>query len=216
MRIRVVIAEDNPFLAQSIKEKLELFPDEIKFKYIAFNGKELLEKLSHDPVVDVILMDLEMPEMDGIAATREINNRYPQIKIIIQTVFDDDEKIYQAVKAGAMGYLLKDEPPHRLYEAIQAVMEGGALMSQSVMAKSLKLLQHPERLHLADQRDFGLSKREREILQQLSKGLNHKQIARNLFISPATVRKHIENIYRKLGVNNKVQAVRKAEENGLV
>jgi len=216
MKTRVVIAEDNPFLAQSIKEKLELFPEEIKFKYIASNGRDLLDKLEEDSVVDVILMDLEMPEMDGIQATREVTNRYPQIKIVIQTVFDEDEKIYRAIKAGAMGYLLKDEPPQRLFEAIQAVMAGGALMSQSVMAKSLKLLQHPERIRYREARDFDLTRREREVLEQMSKGLNHKQIARNLFISPATVRKHMENIYKKLEVNNKIQAVQKALQYKLI
>ncbi len=215
MKIRVAIAEDNYRLAQSIKEKLELFPKDIEVKFIASNGKELLDLLALDHAVDVILMDIVMPEMDGIETTAEITQKYPQIKIIMQTVFDDEQKIYNAIQAGAIGYLLKDEPPHKVYEAIKAAMEGGASMSQSVMAKSLQLLRNPKR---ADQtvEDFGLSKREIEVLKQLNRGLDYKEISKNLFISPATVRKHMENIYRKLGVNNKIRAVKKALSKNII
>jgi len=215
MKIRVAIAEDNYRLAQSIKEKLELFPKDIEVKFIAANGKELLDLLARDHAVEVILMDIAMPEMDGIEATAEVSQKYPQIKIIMQTVFDDEQKIYHAVQAGAIGYLLKDEPPHKVYEAIKATMEGGASMSQSVMAKSLQLLRNPSRVKQTAE-DFGLSKREIEVLRQLDRGLDYKEISKNLFISPATVRKHMENIYRKLGVNNKIRAVKKALSKNII
>ncbi len=216
MKIRVAIAEDNSFLARTIKEKLELFPDDIDLKYIAYNGIDLLKYLDQNSAIDVILMDIEMPDMDGIETTRFITRKHPQIKILMQTVFDDEERIYEAVNAGAMGYLLKDEPPGKVVESIQTVVSGGASMSDTVMAKSLKLMRDPERVQIRKTQDFGLTEREIEIIQQLSHGLDYKEISANLFISPATVRKHLENIYRKMDVNNKMQAVQLAIENKLI
>ncbi|NOZ73858.1 MAG: response regulator transcription factor [FCB group bacterium] len=216
MKIRVAIAEDNSFLAQSIKEKLELFPEDIELIFIASNGEELLELLDQSGPVDVVLMDIEMPRMDGIQATRFLREKHPQIKILMQTVFDDEQRIYDAVNAGAMGYLLKDEPPHKVIESIRAVVAGGASMSESVMAKSLELLRNPDRAKTSKSEDFGLTEREIDVLQQIRQGLEYREISANLFISPSTVRKHLENIYRKLDVNNKMQAVNKAIENKLI
>lgn len=217
MNIKIAIAEDNNFLAQSIEEKLALF-DDFKFKFRGKNGAELIGKLEEDHAIDLILMDIQMPEMDGIRATELIKNRYPQIKIVMLTVFDDDENIFNAIKAGADGYLLKETTPTELKNGILQVMDGGAAMTPSIAAKTLVLLRNPERItsDKVQQEDISLSKRETEILEQLSKGLNYQLIAENLFISPPTVRKHIENIYKKLQVHNKMEAVQKAMKNNLI
>ena len=141
--IRIAVAEDNAFLAKSIQDKLALFPGELKFKFHAFNGKLFLEKLAEDTTVDVVLMDIQMPEMDGIETTRIISERFPQIKVIMLTVLDDEESIFQAILAGANGYLLKDENPRVLLESILSIVEGGAPMSAGIASKALRLLRNP-------------------------------------------------------------------------
>lgn len=217
MKIRVALAEDNEMLALSIREKLELFADELEFCFRAANASDLLDVLREEELPDVILMDIEMPEMDGIAGTREVKKRHPQIKIVMLTVFDDEEKIFLSIQAGANGYLLKDETPDKIYEGIKMIMAGGAPMSPTIAAKSLNLLRNPI---VVDEKeadaDYALSKRQVEVLEQLSQGLDYQQIAANLYISPATVRKHIENIYEKLQVHNKMQAVQKARRQRLI
>lgn len=216
--IRIAVAEDNPFLAKSIQEKLALFPGELKFKFHAFNGKLFLEKLAEDPMVDVILMDIQMPEMDGIETTRFISERYPQIKIIMLTVLDDEESIFQAILAGANGYLLKDENPRVLLQSILSIVEGGAPMSSGIALKALRLLRNPIKPHeeKPDTERPELSPREIDVLNQLSKGMDYKQIAENLIISPSTVRKHIENIYGKLQAHNKIEAVKIAQKHRII
>ena len=213
---RIAFAEDISSLAQAMKAKLEL-NKELQLKHVAANGKELLLQLEQDHNVDVILMDIKMPEMDGIQATAYIHNRWPQIKVIMCTVFDDDEHIFQAILAGASGYLMKDESPVSLFKAIEECLSGGAPMSPLIARRSLEMLRKgAPQVTASEKDDYNLSKREIEILEQLSKGLTYTVIADNLFISPGTVRKHIENIYRKLQVNNKVEAVKKASDNRLV
>lgn len=216
--IRIAVAEDNAFLAKSIQEKLALFPGELKFKFHAFNGKLFLEKLAEDTNVDVILMDIQMPEMDGIETTRIISERYPQIKVIMLTVLDDEESIFQAILAGANGYLLKDENPRVLLQSILSIVEGGAPMSSGIALKALRLLRNPIK---PDEEKFDtqrpeLSPREIDVLNQLSKGMDYKQIAENLIISPSTVRKHIENIYSKLQAHNKMEAVKIAQKHRII
>ena len=216
MNIRIAIAEDNFFLARVIEEKLSFFPG-LKLKFTAVNGKDLIEKLKKDPVVDLILMDLEMPVMNGIEATEEIRRRYPQIKIVMLTVFDNDENIFNSIKAGADGYLLKETEPQKLYEGIVETLSGGAAMTPSIALKTLKLLRNPvDFQNPAPEEEVKLSAREIDVLEQLSKGLSYSVIAGNLFLSPSTVRKHIENIYKKLQVHNKLEAIQKAERNKLI
>ena len=216
--IRIAVAEDNAFLAKSIQDKIALFPTQLKFKFQAFNGKLFLEKLTEDPNVDVILMDIQMPEMDGIETTRFISERYPQIKVIMLTVLDDEESIFQAILAGANGYLLKDENPNMLLESILSIVEGGAPMSAGIALKALRLLRNPLKpeQQTATAKKPELSSREIDVLNQLSKGMDYKQIAENLIISPATVRKHIENIYAKLQVHNKMEAVNLAQKHRII
>lgn len=217
MKLRIAIAEDNHFLAKAIREKLSFFED-LSVKFVAKNGAELIGKLAEDQRVDVILMDIQMPEMDGIKATEMIKNQYPQIKIIMLTVYDDDEYIFKSIKAGANGYLLKEIEAPKLYNSILEVLNDGAPMTPSIALKTLNLLRNPtfESTKQEDLEEIKLSKRETEILIQLSKGLNYNAIAENLIISPSTVRKHIENIYKKLQVHNKMEAVLKARKRNLI
>lgn len=214
--IRIAITEDNYFLAQATKEKLSFF-DGIQVKFIAENGVQLLDELSENSNIDLILMDIEMPEMNGIVATEHVKKRYPQIKVLVLTVFDDDENIFNAIKNGADGYLLKETAPDELFKGIQETIEGGAAMSPSIAARTLKLLRNPllESSSTPDE-TVKLSPREVEVLEQLSKGLSYQLIAENLHLSTGTVRKHIENIYSKLQVNNKLEAIEKARTNRII
>ena len=214
--IKTVIVDDNTFLIKAIQEKLSFF-DEIQIKFTALDGSDLLTKISNNHNIDVILMDIDMPILNGIEATEIIKNKYPHIKVIMLTVFDNDENIFNAIKAGADGYLLKEVEPKTLYEGIIDTLNGGAAMNPSIALKTLKLLRNPIDLdNKKEEEIIKLSGREIDVLEQLNKGLNYINIAENLFLSPATVRKHIENIYTKLQVHNKLEAVQKAKKNNLI
>ncbi len=216
MNLKIAIAEDNSFLARSVIEKLSFF-DDLNYKFRGINGAELIGKLAEDHRIDVVLMDIKMPEMDGIKATEIIKSRYPHIKIIMLTVFDDDENIFNAIKAGANGYLLKEINAEKLHSSILEVVNGGAPMTPSIAVKTLKLLRDPTIIEKKeDLEQLKLSQREIDVLEHLSTGLNYNEIADNLIISPATVRKHLENIYKKLQVHNKMEAVVKARKHKLI
>lgn len=216
MSLKVAIVDDNSFLIHAIKEKLSFF-DEVAIKATALNGSELLAKLEENHNLDVILMDIEMPVLNGIETTQIVKQKYPQIKIIMLTAFDNDENIFNAIKAGADGYLLKEINPQELYDGIRDTLNGGAAMNPSIALKTLKLLRNPIDIQNPnDQEVISLSKREVEVLEQLSKGLSYTAIADNLFLSPSTVRKHIENIYKKLQVHSKIEAVQKAKNHNII
>ena len=211
MNLKVAIVDDNSFLIHAVKEKLSFFED-IVVKHTAVNGSDLLTKLESNHNVDLILMDIEMPVLNGIETTAIVKQKYPQIKIIMLTVFDNDEHIFNAIKAGADGYLLKEINPELLYNGIKETLNGGAAMNPSIALKTLKLLRNPQQIeNVKDKEEISLSNREVEVLEQLSTGLSYTAIADNLFLSPSTVRKHIENIYKKLQVHSKIEAVQKAK-----
>lgn len=216
-KIKLTIVDDNTFLARAIKEKLVDF-EELDIKYMVFNGSELLAKLEKSHNLDLVLMDIEMPVLDGIETVRIVKQKYPHIKVLMLTVFDNDENIFNAIQAGADGYLLKEIEADKLYNAITETMEGGAAMSPSIAVKTLKLLRYPERQESlsAKEEAIELSAREQEVLEQLAEGLSYTVIAKNLYLSPSTVRKHIENIYKKLQVHNKLEAVQKARRQSLI
>ena len=215
MSTRLVIVDDNVFLQKAVAEKLSFF-DDLVLKFTANNGNDLLSKLEKNKNIDLILMDIEMPECNGIEATKLVKSKYPQLKIIMLTVFDNDENIFNAIKAGADGYLLKEVNPKELHQGIIETLNGGAAMNPSIALKTLKLLRNPVDFERNDQEDVKLTNREIEVLEQLSKGLSYNVIADNLFLSPGTVRKHIENIYTKLQVHNKLEAIQKAKDNNLI
>nr|MCU0405323.1 response regulator transcription factor [Chitinophagaceae bacterium] len=181
----------------------------------AQNGKDFLEQLkanSQGAQPDIVLMDIDMPVMDGITSVRETKLRYPQIQVLMLTIFDEDEKIFQAITAGADGYLLKDEPVEKIREAIINLLEmKGAPMSPGIARRVLKLLGRPPLTATTQEEpksdtDTALSEREQSILQLLVDGLGYKEIANQLGISPNTVRNHISKIYKKLHVNTRAQA----------
>lgn len=214
--IKIGLVDDNPTLLRNISQNLSTF-DEIEIVFKAYNGLDALEKLNHHRP-DVILMDIEMPEMDGIQATLEIKSRNPEQKIMMLTVLDREDKIFEAIKAGATGYLLKDEKPSRILACIEELMDGGAPMSPIIAMKTLEILRNQQVLsHKIDTiqspETFNLTKREIEILEKITNGLNYNQIAEQLFISAKTARKHIENIYQKLHVHSKLEAVKLAQKN---
>lgn len=214
MPIHIAIAEDNSFVRKATLQRLEPHP-QIVVKYLANNGEELLQQLQKDARIDLVLMDLQMPIMNGIETTLQVKKLYPQIKVLVLTMFDDDEYLFNTIMAGASGYILKEDNSNQLFQSIMDTVTGGAAMSAGIALKTLNLIRNPLQPDI-EINDYGLSKREIELLTQLKNGLTYEQIAANLFISYHTVRKHIENIYRKLHVNNKVDALHKASQNRLV
>jgi DNA-binding NarL/FixJ family response regulator len=214
--IKIAIVDDNSFLIKATQEKLSFFED-FDVKFSAFDGQNCIEKLELNHNIDLILMDIEMPIMNGIEATQIIKNRYPQIKIIMLTVFDNDENIFNAIKAGADGYLLKEVNPKDLQQGIIDTLNGGATMTPSIAMKTLRLFREPVNFENTTIKDeVVLTTREIEVLEQLSKGIKYNDIAENLFLSAGTIRKHVENIYTKLKVHNKLEAIAKAKTNNLI
>ncbi len=207
--INIAIVDDNATLRQQLQENL-LVSGEVNILFTAVNGKDALDKLLTTKVLpQVILMDIEMPEMNGIETTAIITTE-TDIKVLILTVFDTDEKIFEAIKAGAAGYLLKDSKTSRILQAIDDLLHGGAPMSPHIASKTLEFLRAANNTPKEMQpQDYDLSERETDLLRQLVQGLSYQQIADKLFISHGTVRKHIENIYGKLHIHSKVEAVNK-------
>ncbi len=207
--INIAIVDDNATLRQQLQENL-MVSGEVNILFTAINGKDALEKLLTSKILPhVILMDIEMPEMNGIETTAIITTE-TDIKVLILTVFDTDEKIFEAIKAGAAGYLLKDSKTSRILQAIDDLLHGGAPMSPHIASKTLAFLRTASNSPKEMQpKDYDLSDRETDLLRQLVQGLSYQQIADKLFISHGTVRKHIENIYGKLHIHSKVEAVNK-------
>lgn len=210
-KISIAIAEDNPLALKSILKKLSGF--ENLFVLIkAANGSVLLDEFKNQQA-NIVLMDIEMPVMDGISTTKQLKELYPGVKVIMLTTFDDDDKIFNAILVGAVGYLLKDENAEYIYKAILDIRSGGAAMSAGIALKTLNFIKSNTEKAKHKTENNVLSQREMEILSELKNGFGYKKIADRLFISEGTVRKHIENIYRKLHVNNKVSAVNIATGN---
>ena len=216
MKLHIAIVDDNSFLIQSIKDKLLLF-NNIVISFIANDGIQCMDQLLADKRPNLILMDIEMPGQNGIITSFQVKQKFPHIKIIILTVFDNDEHIFNAIQAGADGYLLKETPPDILYNSIVETLNGGAVMTPSIAMRTLQFLWSPLCLSSENLSDRSqLTKREIDVLEQLSKGLTYTLIADNLCISPSTVRRHTENIYRKLQVHSKVEAITLAKQKRMI
>lgn len=221
--LRIGIVDDKSINRGIIADKIRQFNIELCF--VAVNGNDCLEQLKGLPpgkLPTVIFMDLEMPELDGVQTISIARSLYPDIYFIVLTVFDDDDKIFEAIKAGAHGYLLKDESAAELYNAvINAVENGGAPMSAAIARKTLNLLSRtepPARSKTADTDLLStlLTKREIEILHHTINGYDAKKIASLLDISVLTTRKHVANIYQKLHINSKAQIISLAHKNNWV
>ncbi|MBK8944003.1 MAG: response regulator transcription factor [Ignavibacteriae bacterium] len=177
-------------------------------------AEDLIEKIDQNEP-DIILMDIQLPGMSGIEAVKKIKNKLPNINIIMLTVHEDNKNIFEALMAGASGYLLKTTPPEQIIEAIKDAHEGGSPMNSSIANKVINLMRIAHSDKDLDNK-IDLSERETEILQKISNGTGYKNIADELFISIHTVRYHIRNIYDKLKVHNQSEAVSKALKKGLI
>jgi len=219
MAIRIAITDDKRLIRSNLVEQLSFY-EEITVVFQAADGMEFLKNmknLSSAELPQVVLMDIEMPVMDGIETVSIGKEVYPEVHFLMLTVFDDDEKLFEAIKAGASGYLLKDEKISNIVDGIaEIVYEGGVPMSPRIARKALNLLKNQPQAANGQQTaivDFQLSAREQEILNRIVDGLNYHQIGERLFISPHTVRKHIDNIYKKLHVSNRASAIKIALAN---
>ncbi len=198
MEIRVFIYDDNHSRRDSLKALIELSP-EMSFCGEAPNCSQArIDMETCFP--DVVLMDINMPDVDGIQGLKTIKTAFPHIKVLMQTVFDDTDKIFECIRNGASGYILKKDPPQRIIQAIQEVNDGGAVMNPGIALKVLSYFK-PEKVNNP------LSKRETEVLQLLSEGISYKMVADRLFLSFNTVNTHVKNIYQKLHVSSLGEAI---------
>ena len=225
MPVNIAIVDDKASNRSIIKDKL-LRHKIFDVSLTAENGKDFLDKmkvLPLDKLPSVVLMDLEMPEMDGVDAVAAGSYLYPSVKFVMLTIFDDEEKIFKAIKAGAFGYLLKDESAENIAETLEQMHENGVgPISPGIAHKILQLVQNntvsliQKHIPEKDKTPFNLTEREQEILKLLVQGLQYKEIGSQLQISPNTAKKHVMNIYAKLHVNSKAQALVLAYEKGLI
>ncbi|MCF2505310.1 response regulator transcription factor [Dyadobacter sp. CY107] len=214
MDIQVAIFEDNKLLRDALRTILNGTAG-----YKCTGSYENGYNWENDIVFskpDVILMDIEMPGMNGIQITKLVTQKFPNVSVLIQTVFNDTDKIFNALASGASGYILKSDPPVKFLEAITEVFHGGAPMSPTVAKKVLGFFSHENFIRVEPgSTDFPLTDREKEVLGLMVSGNDLKKISEKAFISYETVRTHVKHIYRKLHVASKSEAVMKAKQQGL-
>lgn len=212
MSIRVAIFDDNHSLRYGL---YQLINGSEGFVCVGAyeNCKTVLRDIK-DCAPDIVLMDIAMPGIDGIEAVRIIRQKHPALKILMQTVFQDDDKIFHSILAGANGYILKNASAIRILESVKEIFEGGAPMSPSVATRVLQMVSNPIKINTASK--FDLTDRELEILRLLVKGRSYKILASELAISIDTVRTHIKNIYEKLQVHSMTDAVLTAIRQNIV
>lgn len=214
MDIRVAIFEDNKLLRGALQT---IINGTQGFSCVGtFPDCNRLQSDIDSTSPHVVMMDIEMLGMNGIDATAMITNEYPDIKVLIQTVFNDSERIFKAICAGASGYILKSDPPAKQLEALKEVYNGGAPMSPTIAKQVLQFFTRKNVILVApDDTTQALSEREREILSLMLQGHNYKTIATQVFISYETVRSHVKHIYKKLHVASRAEAIMKATQQGL-
>ena len=221
MKTSVVICEDQP---QILKNQLKILQESQEIEVIgtALSGEATLELLEKKQP-DVLLQDLGLPRMSGIDVTREVKRRWPSVEVLIFTIFDEEEKVIAAVKAGASGYLLKGATSDKIVEAIREVRAGGSVIQPNLARRLLKHFHVPEeplpepaKPLLPEPSGRPLTQREIDILRLIAKGLSNAEAARVLSLSRATVRTHLEHIYEKLEVTNRVEAVTEGLRKGII
>ena len=212
MEIRIAIFEDNKTLRESLRQLVDSEPDFLCTGVFADANKLVRNIQLSTP--DVVMMDINMPGISGIEAVQQIRAQFPQIRILMQTVFEENDKIFAAICAGASGYMLKKTPPLKMIEAVRETFLGGAPMTASVAGKVLEMFRAQQPAAKAEYID--LSEREKEILALLVKGNSYKSIASTCFISIDTVSTHVRHIYEKLHVHSKSEAVAKALQQKLI
>jgi DNA-binding NarL/FixJ family response regulator len=210
--IRILVADDHPIVRDGLVAILSTQPD-LDVVAEAGDGQEVLAQVAQSQP-DVVLLDLEMPQLDGVETLRRLRERHPQTRVIIFTAFDTDERILAAVQAGAQGYLLKGAPRQEVFNAIRVVHEGGSLLQPVVASKLLRQMSAPAAgdAGLVDP----LTPREQEVLNYLAQGLQNKEIAQKLVISERTVKFHVSSILTKLEAGNRTEAVAVAAQRGLI
>jgi DNA-binding NarL/FixJ family response regulator len=235
--LRLFVVEDQPKILKNQLKLLESFSD-IQIVGTALSGEEALEELGRlQQPPDVILCDLGLPQMSGIDVTREVKRRTPSVEILIFTIFDEEDKVVEAIKAGAAGYLLKGAEAEKIVEAIKEVKQGGSVIQPSLARSLLRHFRMPEQgapppgmlkseEEAQREREQGappppsgrraLTERELECLQIIAKGLSNNEAARVLGLSKATIRTHLEHIYQKLDVTNRVEAVTEGIRQGII
>jgi len=209
--IKIIIADDHPLIRQGLRVVIEAQPD-MELVAEASNGEQAIQQaLALKP--DIVIMDLQMPVKDGLAATREIAQTNPQVQVLILTSFPDDDNVYTAIKAGAMGFLLKDSSAEYLLDAIRTVSRGESVLHPTIARKLMQEIRQPPRLPPTTE---PLTPREVEVLGCLTQGMANQQIARQLSISVRTVSTHVRNILDKLHLANRTQAALYALDQGIV
>jgi DNA-binding NarL/FixJ family response regulator len=214
-KIRLLIVEDERLTREALARLLALEED-IEVIGQAPHGKEAL-RLARETIPDVLLTDINMPEMDGIELTRRIKQELPSVGVVILTIYHDDANVFQAIKAGATGYVLKDSPPEETVAAIRAIHRGDSLLHPSIAARVIQEFNRISTQRAADMKLFSeLTDREIEVLREVATGKRNREIADTLFISEKTVKNHISNILFKLQVNDRTEAAVLAMRGGLV
>ncbi len=217
MSIKILICDDQSLFREALRILLSAYTD-LEVIGEASNGEEALRfTVTHSP--DVILMDLRMPMMDGVEATRRINQLGKGTRVIVLTTFDDDETVFEGLRAGAVGYLLKDVSSEKLVEAIKAAYSGEYFLLPSITAKvvsEFSKISRPLKKVDSELMPEPLSPREIEILKIVATGASNREIAEQLFISEGTVKNHLSSILNKLGVRDRMQAILKAKEFGII
>jgi len=213
--LHVAIVDDNQALAHALRQELIAYP-ELQEITIADSGLDFVKSLAqpNQKIPDVVIMDVSMRLPDeGILATRLLHDQFPEIKVVMFTVAEDDSRVFDAFKAGAVGYLVKNEKPSFIYKTIIDVAAGGALMSPGIALKTIRFLAaEPIQKNKNLPNNYHLSERELEVLRLVAKGNTYLMIAEQLFISLETVKKHLSNIFKKLHVKNKVEAINKSKD----
>jgi len=199
--IKTAIVEDQPRYRDLLKLILNS-SDNVQLVFEKEHCRTIIDDVVKD-MPDVLIMDIDLPGKSGIDAVVEVKAVFPEIKILMLTVFEDDEKIFAAIKAGANGYLLKKDPPQKILDAIRELSEGKASMNGLIAKKVMEYFYKKKPLPGIE--DFNLTKREQNILEHLIEGLSYKEIAARCFISPETMNSHIKNIYQKLNVHSRAQ-----------
>jgi DNA-binding NarL/FixJ family response regulator len=228
-RVRVLIVDDQTLLRESFRRLLELEGDGLEVIGTAASGAEAISTIetlaTRDRLPDVVLMDVRMPQLSGVEATREICQRWPRVRVMMLTTFDDEEFIVEGLRAGAKGYLLKDVSSGQLVDAIRAVQRGESPLQPSVAAKLVARLTHPEQDALPastmprageEAHASELTDRESEILRLVAQGKSNREIGEMLFITEGTVKNHVSSILTKLGLRDRTQAALWAREHGLL
>jgi len=211
--VKVFVVEDQPKILKNLIKLLDGF-EEIEIVGKALSGEEALEGIAAAGP-QVILLDLGLPQMSGIEVTREIKKKLPGIEVLIFTVFDEEEKVMEAIQAGASGYLLKGMEASKIVEAIREVKDGGSVIQPSLARSLLRQFQVPPPPGKEEEQP-SLTPREVEILQIIAKGLSNAEAAKVLKISRATIRTHLEHIYAKMAVSNRVEAITEGIRQGLI